>query len=97
MLSSELFGSVRRLIAGVAVFGAISAPTVLAAQTTNFESLGYGPTCQWGGGTQFSTLDGKKWNGLRPLDLDNLSNVCGRSTNTGYAMLQTGYVGDVIA
>lgn len=98
MLSSEFltFGSLRRLVAGVAVLGAVSAPA-LSAQTTTFESLGYGTACQWGGGSQFSTLDGKKWDGFRPLDLDNLSNSCGRSTNTGYAQLQSGYVGNIIA
>lgn len=97
MLSSVNFAAFRRLIAGIAVAAVAAVPTVSEAQTTDFETLGYGPTCQWGGGAAFTTLDGKKWDGFRPLDLDNLSNVCGRSTNTGYATLQTANVGNVIA
>ncbi|MEO7999558.1 MAG: PEP-CTERM sorting domain-containing protein [Gemmatimonadaceae bacterium] len=99
MLSSRILNvsSLRRFVAGVAVLGALGAPGLLSAQTTDFETLGYGPACNWGGGSAFSVLDGKKWNGFRPLDLDNLANSCHRSTNTGYSQLQSGYVGDVIA
>lgn len=85
------------MVAAVAVLGALSAPNVLSAQVTDFESLGYGPACNWGGGNAFSTLDGKQWDSFRPLDLNNFQNVCGKSTGTGYADLLTSNVGNVIA
>lgn len=102
MLSSVIssFGSLRRLAGSVAVLGALALPGVSAAQSvTTFEdpSLAYGPGCQWGGGSAFHNLDGMKWDGFRPLDLKNLSSVCGRSTNTGYAQLQSANVGNMIA
>ncbi|MBC8088350.1 MAG: hypothetical protein H7Z40_13860, partial [Phycisphaerae bacterium] len=95
-------GSLRRLVSAAAtavvtlIVGA-TMPATASAQLVDFETLGYGPTCQWGGGAAFSTLDGKKWDGFRPLDLDNLAKVCGRSTNTGYSSLLSANVGKVIA
>lgn len=89
--------SSRRVLASALVAGALAAPAVASAQVVNFESLGYGPACQWGGGTAFSSYAGMSWSGLRPLDLGNFSTACGRSTNSGYSALQAAYVGNVIA
>lgn len=95
-------GSLRRMITAsaavvVTLIAGATMPATASAQLVDFETLGYGPSCQWGGGSAFSTLDGKKWDGFRPLDLNNLANICGRSTNTGYSSLQTQHVGNVIA
>lgn len=96
------FPTLRRLarLSAAALVGSLAAvatPAAAAAQVVDFETLGYGPNCQWGGGAAFTTLDGKKWDGFRPLDLNNLANVCGRSTNTGYSSLLSTHVGNVIA
>jgi hypothetical protein len=81
----------------VTSFVGATLPATASAQIVDFETLGYGPSCQWGGGSAFSSLSGKTWDGFRPLDLNNLSNVCGRSSNTGYSSLLTPNVGNVIA
>lgn len=95
---TTLISRARRVAVAAGLVSAMAAPEMASAQLTTFESLAYGPSvCQWGGGSSFSSLDGKTWNGLRPLDLDNLSNTCGRSTNTGYSQLLAQHVGNVIA
>lgn len=99
MISSVIanFRSLRRLASGLLAVGTVLAPTVTSAQTVDFEGLGYNTGCQWGGGDSFASLDGKAWGGFRPLDLTNYTTQCMRVSNTGYSLLQTGYVGNVIA
>lgn len=98
---SSVFASsaLRRVVSGVAVLGALAAPSFASAQVTTFETLGYSGACEWGGGGFFTDLDGKSWNNLRPLDLDNYTGIgpgkCGMQ-NTGYSSLLTSQIGNVI-
>lgn len=87
--------SLRRVLAGVALVSAFSAPSLVSAQSETFETKGYSGACRMGGGDEIGYIGDKEWVGFRALDLNNYRNTCGFGLNNGYGQLG-GAVGNVL-
>ena len=106
MLSSEFVRSfllrltrraiTRSVTVGVVAVCALSATSPAAAQTSTFESKGYGGGCQSAGGPEIGYIGDKEWAGFKALDLTNYRTTCGYGLNNGYGMLGAS-VGNVLA
>ena len=88
--------SIRRVVSGFALFGALGAFSVATAQTETFESKSYAGACKDGGGAGIGYIGDKEWVGFSALDLVNFRSTCGFGLTNGYGALG-GSVGEVLA
>ena len=86
----------RSVVAGVVAAGVLCLPSVASAQTSTFETKGYGGECQKSGGPAIGYIGDKEWAGFKALDLTNYRTTCGYGTSNGYGSLGAS-VGNVVA
>ena len=96
VISSSLRPRARYLAVGLLAFSALAAPGLSAAQTSNFETKGYGGACQQAGGPEIGYIGDKEWAGFKALDLTNYRTTCGYGLTNGYGLLGAS-VGNVVA